>query len=184
MNGLALEMMNWAHIHLVLTHIPIIGIGAIIAFFLVGKVRGSQELQWVSLQLLVALALVSIAVYLTGSPASHQVQNQLGVSRELIQPHSNAADFSFTGLEVLGAFSLVILIKFWKQAAFPPRLAALWLILAAIVFGLLLWTAGLGGKIRHPEIGAARDTIQHPTLPRTSSYNPETISSPTQIISA
>jgi hypothetical protein len=146
---------NWAHVHLVLTHIPVIGLGAIIAFFLIGRFRGSQELQWISLQMFVALALVSIAVYLTGSPASHQMREEPGVSRELIRQHSNAADFSFTGIEVLGALSLAALVKYWKQAAVPPRLVAALLAIAAVVLGLLLWTAGLGGKIRHPEIGRA-----------------------------
>lgn len=144
-------MLNWAHIHLILTHIPVIGVGVIIAFFLAGKMRGSRELQWVSLQMLVALALVSVAVYLTGSPASHQLQ-KLGVSREIIHRHSQSADFSFTAIETLGAISLGILVKFRFTRQFPTRLGSAWLALALITFGLMAWTASLGGRIRHPEI--------------------------------
>jgi hypothetical protein len=109
---------NWAHIHLVLTHIPVIGIGAILAFFLVGRIRRSDEVQWISLQMFVALALVSIAVYLTGSPASHQMREVPGVSRDLIRNHSDAADFAFTGVEVLGALALALLVKFWGRRLF------------------------------------------------------------------
>jgi hypothetical protein len=146
---------NWAHIHLVLTHVPVIGIGAILAFFLVGRIRRSDEVQWISLQMFVALALVSIAVYLTGSPASHQMREVPGVSRDLIRNHSDAADFAFTGVEVLGALALALLVKFWGQAAVPTRLLDAILVLAVIVLGLLIWTTGLGGRIRHPEIGRA-----------------------------
>jgi uncharacterized membrane protein len=105
--------------------------------------------------MLVALALVSIAVYLTGSPASHQMREVPGISRDLIRNHSDAADFAFTGIELLGALSLAILLKFWRQAAIPTRLSDAILALALIVFGLLIRTADLGGKIRHPEIGGA-----------------------------
>lgn len=103
----------------------------------------------------VALALVSIAIYLTGSPASHQMRQVPGVSLDVIRNHSNAADFAFTGVEVLGAFSLALLVKFWRRAVVPARLSDAILVLALIVFGLFIWTAGLGGKIRHPEIGGA-----------------------------
>jgi quinol-cytochrome oxidoreductase complex cytochrome b subunit len=87
--------MNWAHVHLMLTHIPVIGIGAILAFLVLGVIRRSREIQWASLQLFVALALLSIAVYLSGSPANHQVRDLPGFTRSVIHRHSTAADFAF-----------------------------------------------------------------------------------------
>jgi hypothetical protein len=167
-------MLNWAHIHLVLNHIPVIGIGVVIAFLLAGSVRGSRELEWVSLQMFVALALLTIPVYLTGSPASHQMRELPGVSRETIHQHSSAADFAFWTMEALGAFSLGALVKFRVPAAVPARLIAALLALALAVLGLMIWTANLGGRIRHPEIGAwnaAEQTglafsVRIPFLPR------------------
>jgi hypothetical protein len=145
--------LNWAHIHLVITHIPVIGIGMLIAFLLAGKLRGSREVEWVSLQMFVALALLSIVVYLTGSPASHQMREMPGISVETIHVHSKAADFAFWALEVLGALSLGVLVKFRSAEAVPPRLGNGLLALALVVLALMIWTANLGGKIRHPEIG-------------------------------
>lgn len=113
--------------------------------------RGSREVQWVSLEMFVALALVSIAVYLTGSPASHQLQ-KIGVSHEIIHRHSQSADFSFTAIEVLGAMSLAILVKFRITHQIPTRFGTAWLALALVTLGLLAWTATLGGRIRHPEV--------------------------------
>jgi hypothetical protein len=147
--------LNWAHVHLVITHVPVIGIGVIIAFLFVGKLRGSLEVEWVSLQMFVALALFSIVVYLTGSPASHQMREMPGISREIIHVHSKAADFAFWTMEVLGAFSLGVIVKFRGAAAVPARLRNALLGLALVVLALMIWTANLGGKIRHPEIGAA-----------------------------
>jgi hypothetical protein len=147
--------MNWAHVHLMLTHIPVIGVGAILAFLLVGVIRGSREIEWASLQLFVALALLSIAVYLSGSPANHQVRDLPGFSRSVIHRHSTAADFAFWSLEALGALSLGALYWYRTSAAVPPRVIAGLLFIGFVVLLLMGWTANLGGKIRHPEIGTA-----------------------------
>ena len=152
-------MVNWAHVHLVLTHVPVIGIAAIIAFLVVGKLRGSRDIEWVSLQLLVALAIVSIAVYLSGSPASHQMRELPGISREVIHRHSSAADFAFWALEILGAASLGAIVKYRSPADVPKSVMNVLLALAVVVLILMTWTANLGGRIRHPEIGGLR-TVQ------------------------
>ncbi len=147
-------MVNWAHVHLMFTHIPVIGIGAILAFLLVGVFRGSREIEWASLQLFVALALLSIVVYLSGSPANHQVRDLPGFSRDVIHRHSTAADFAFWSLEILGALSLGALYRFRSSMAVPPRVITVFLVVGFVVMVLMAWTANLGGKIRHPEIGA------------------------------
>jgi hypothetical protein len=151
--------MNWAHVHLILTHIPVIGVGAILAFLLVGVIRGSREIEWVSLQLLVALALVSIAVYLSGSPANHQVRDLPGFTRSVIHRHSTAADFAFWSLEILGMLSLGALYRFRVAEAVPARFITVLLVVGLVVLLLMGWTANLGGKIRHPEIGTAILTL-------------------------
>ncbi len=147
--------MNWAHIHLMLTHIPVIGVGAILAFLLVGVIRGSREIEWASLQLFVALALVSIVVYLSGSPANHQVRDLPGFARSVIHRHSTTADFAFWSMEILGALSLGALYRFRNSAAVPGAVITALLFIGFVVMLLMGWTANLGGKIRHPEIGAA-----------------------------
>jgi hypothetical protein len=140
------------------THIPVIGIGAIIVFLLVGKISGSREIEWASLQMFVALALLSIVVYLTGSPANHQMRDLPGVSREVIHRHSTAADFAFWSLEGLGALSLAAIYRFRSAAVVPVRIITVLLALAFVVLLLMIWTANLGGRIRHPEIGVASAT--------------------------
>ena len=152
--------MNWAHVHLMLTHVPVIGIGAILAFLLVGVLRGSREIEWASLQLFEALALLSIVVYLSGSPANHQVRDLPGFSRSVIHRHSTAADFAFWSLEILGALSLGALYRFRNSMSVPPRFVTVLIVVGFVVMVLMAWTANLGGKIRHPEIGAGIATQQ------------------------
>jgi uncharacterized membrane protein len=147
-------VLNWTHIHLMLNHVPVIGLGVPIAFLLTDWVRKSRKLEWLSLQMFVVFAVLTIPVYLTGSPASHQMREMPGISREIIHRHSSAADFSFATMEGLGVFSLCALYKYRSSAAIPPGLTAVLLALALTVLGLMIWTANLGGKIRHSEIGA------------------------------
>jgi uncharacterized membrane protein len=148
-------VLNWAHVHIAINHLPVIGIIVVIALLGLGLWRKSRELEWASLEMFVALALLAIPVYLTGSPASKQLQ-ALGVSRETIHPHSDAADFALAGIEVLGALSLGALIKFRRQPLIPTRIAIGLLALAVVVLAMMARTANLGGKIRHPEIESSR----------------------------
>lgn len=143
---------NWAHIHLMLTHIPVIGVGVIILFFCVGRVRGNLAIERLSMEMFVALACLSVAVYLSGSPANLQMRERPGISRQKIHDHSQAADFAFWSMETLGALSLAVLLKFKGEPSVPNRFLTAILVLSIIVFALMLWTATLGGKIRHPEI--------------------------------
>src|ERR1700688_2595306 len=148
-------MLNCTHIHLMLNHIPVIGLAVPIVLLLIAWVRKDRRLEWLSTQMFVVFSLLTIPVYLTGSPASHKMREVPGISLEIIHRHSNAADFAFWTLEGLGALSLWTLYKFRSSAAVPPRLTAALLALALTALGLMIWTANLGGKIRHPEIGAS-----------------------------
>jgi len=149
-------MLNWTHIHLMINHVPVIGLAVPIALLLIDRVRKNQKLEWLSLQMFVVFAVLTIPVYLTGSPASHKMREMPGISQEVIHLHSSAADFAFWAMEGLGAFSLGMLYKFRSSATVPPRLTAYVLALALTTLGLMIWTANLGGKIRHPEIAAFR----------------------------
>ena len=147
--------MNWTHIHLMLNHVPVIGLAVPIVLLFIDRVRKNRKLEWLSLQMFVVFAVLSIPVYLTGSPASHKMREMPGISIETIHRHSNAADFAFWTMEGLGALSLCALYKFRSSEAVPPRISAALFALAVAALGLMIWTAELGGKIRHPEIAAS-----------------------------
>jgi hypothetical protein len=144
-------MLNWTHIHLMINHLPVIGLAVPIALLLVDRARKNRKLEWLRLQMFVVFALLAIPVYLTGSPANHKMREMPGISRDAIHRHSNAADFAFWTMEGLGAISLFALYKFRSSQTAPPRLAAALLVLALVTLALMIWTADLGGKIRHSQ---------------------------------
>jgi len=60
---------NYAHIHLMLTHVPVIGIGGVILLLIIAALRKSNELMNMALIFAILLSLVTIPVYLTGEPS-------------------------------------------------------------------------------------------------------------------
>jgi hypothetical protein len=148
--------MSWAHIHLALTHVPVIGLLIVLLLLVVARLRRSAELKRVSYGLLVLLAAATLVVYLTGEPAEELVENLPGFSEALVERHEEVALIATIGMGVLGLVALVGLIRFRA-----PRIAPAWydrglLLLALLMGGVMAWTANLGGQIRHSEIRADR----------------------------
>ena len=146
--------MSWTHIHLALSHVPVIGILIVLLLFTVATLRRSTELMRVSYALLVLLAATAVVVYLTGEPAEELVENLPGFSEPLVERHEEVALIATIGMVALGLVALVGLIRFRG-----PRIAPAWygrgvLLLVLLMGGVIAWTANLGGQIRHSEIRA------------------------------
>ena len=146
--------MNWAHIHLMLNHIPVLGTVFGLALLAWGLWRRNDPLQRAALFTFVAVAIVAIPVYLTGEPAEAVVENLVGTAETAIEAHEEAALLSFIAMEVLGALALAALAL--SRTRFNPALVVRGaLAVALLTGGLMAWTANLGGRIRHGELRAA-----------------------------
>jgi hypothetical protein len=152
--------MNYAHIHLILNHMPVLGIGFGIVLMIYGFIRKSDEVKRVSLGVFVLAALITIPVYLTGEPAEEVVENLAGVSEAFIDPHQDWGFQSLILMEITGALALLNLIFFGHS--FGKKFLLVTSLGSIIAAGSIFWTANLGGKIRHTEIrdGAAQSVNQ------------------------
>ena len=145
--------MSGAHIHLLLNHIPVIGIFIGFLVFALGVWRRNDSWTRLALGLFAAVALVAVATMLTGESAEEAVENLPGVSESLIEPHEEAAKLAAIGAYVLGAISLAALV--WVRRRPLPRVLTVTVLpVALLVTGLMAYTANLGGQIRHTEIRA------------------------------
>jgi hypothetical protein len=144
--------MNAAHAHLILNHLPVLGIPFGLFTLLWGIFRRSDEVKRLALLVFLLAGLSAIPVFLTGDEADDIVEDVPGISSIAISEHEDAAKFSLASGLVLATLALAAFVLYgWKPAA---GRALLWvcLVAALAVAGLFAWTANLGGHIRHPEI--------------------------------
>ncbi|MFB6273830.1 MAG: hypothetical protein ABEL51_13130 [Salinibacter sp.] len=144
--------MTAAHWHLVLNHIPLLGIFFGAGLLAYGLGRGQEAVQRASLGLLAVAGLAIIAVYLTGEPAEEVVEGSAGVSHNAIEAHEEFGGYAL----IAGIATSVAALGTLLHGALRRRLvrwtAVATLVMALVSFGLIGYTANLGGKISHPEL--------------------------------
>lgn len=143
---------NWAHVHIMINHIPVIGLMGILLLLLYAVFRRSEEVKMVSFGALVLIALMTIAVFFTGQAAEDMAKKIPGVTENDIGRHEEAAVLSLTGIEISGTLALIGLILRRRRGSMPKWNVIAVLVLSLISSGIVLYTANLGGEIRHTEI--------------------------------
>jgi len=144
--------MNWAHVHLMINHIPVIGIFGALLLFVYALLKKSEELKMVSLGIFVLIALIMIPVFFTGEAAENVVKKIPGVTETYIGRHEEFAEYSITVMEILGTVCLLCLYFIFKSGTVPKWLLTIVLLLALLTAAVVGLTANLGGQIRHTEI--------------------------------
>lgn len=144
--------MSPAHIHLLITHLPIFGsfIGSLVlAYAIIVK---SNETKIAAYGTLVLSTFGAGISYLTGEGAEEVVEEIPGVVESAIETHENFALIALIGIIILGFLSLLGLISILKKSIYANKIAIVVLIAAITSFGLVAITGYLGGKIRHTEL--------------------------------
>lgn len=144
---------NWAHIHIMLNHIPIIGVPIIAILLLVAFIRNDRSLSILAHWLLVAISAICTIVYLTGYGA-HKELHELGLDHKIMLPHHEFSIWALASVLALGAWSIHYnyqLKRNHHQFNFK-RMISISLIGALLTSILLSITANMGAKINHPEI--------------------------------
>src|ERR1700688_96370 len=104
--------MNFAHLHLLLNHFPIIGTIVGLGLFLVSLVGKHEDLRRASLIIFPAMALVAILAFFSGVGAQGAIRKTPGVSEALIERHQGVAMLALLFMEITGALALAGL---WKS---------------------------------------------------------------------
>jgi hypothetical protein len=146
--------MSLVHLHLLLNHVPAVGMPLVLALLVLAVWRRSAELARAALGLTVALAAVTLGVYLTGESAEALVERLADFDASLVERHEAVAYSSVVTLSIAGAASLAALVWF-RRRALPRTLLTLGVVYSVVACGLLAVTAGLGGQIRHTELRGA-----------------------------
>ena len=146
--------MNPAHLHLMLNHLPVIGVPLVGALLAWALIRGSRELYRTALGAAVVVAALTYPVFLTGEPAEDRVEDTAWASKDLIHEHEERAEAALIAVLVTGAIAAFGLWQSRGGRESSRVIGGLTLTGLAIGAGLLAWTALAGGPIRHDEIRA------------------------------
>jgi hypothetical protein len=140
-----------AHWHLILSHLPVLGVPFGAALLAIGVWRRNLTLQRAGLVTLVLAGVASGLAYLTGESAEHAIENMAGRPESLIEPHEEAA---LAGLIATGLLACLAAAALWlmRRGRFGPSWGWVTMTLAIGVSLTLAWVAMLGGRISHPEI--------------------------------
>ena len=144
--------MDAVHIHLLLTHFPIIGTLLGVAILAYGLFFKNDAIQKLSLLIFIAMALVAIPVFLTGEGAEEAVENLPGVTEKIIHEHEELAETAIWFMGILGILAIVNWYALFKNYSFAKLLTIVTLFVSLITFGFYAKVGNLGGQIRHTEI--------------------------------
>ena len=151
------KVMNQTHIHLLITHLPIVGT-ALGAFVLIhGLWKRNQGTLIAAYNVLIVSAIGAGIAYATGEGAEETIEHLKGISKYLIEDHEESALVSLIALILTGGVSLIGLFATLKNTSQVRRIALIVRAVSLISFGLIARTGYLGGQIRHSEIRT--DTI-------------------------
>lgn len=146
--------MNFAHLHLLLNHVPTVGAVVALGLLILAYARRNTHLQLAGLEVLVLIAILTLPAYLTGLAAHLEQRDLPDFSESAVRTHHDAALAGFALTELAG---FVAWIALWQsrrgraaRGIVPAATVLLFLALA-----LMGRAANLGGEIRHPEIRAA-----------------------------
>ena len=147
--------MDSAHLHLVITHLPIYGsiLGALVLLY--GMITKSNHTRMAGYFVLLAAALGGIIAFTTGEGAEETVEKIQGIGKSLIEDHEEFAELTLIGIIGLAVVSTAGLLFTWKNWKFAWEINLLVLAVSFVCVGLVSWTGYLGGQIRHTEIGNA-----------------------------
>lgn len=143
--------MNPVQLHLILTHVPVLGTVFGIFLFGLALVKRSEEVKRTGALVFVLSGLIALPTYFSGDSADAFLAKAHG---DIVEQHEEIAAVALGAALVLGVFSLAGLLLFRKGRIFPNWYTGLALVFAVATFAVMAFTANLGGKIRHIEIRA------------------------------
>ncbi len=144
--------MNWAHVHLLLNHIPVLGGIASMGLVLLAVRKNDKSITLLCFRFMILVGVLSLPVYFTGEPAEKVIEHLPGFSESLVENHEDLALYSLFTTEFLALIGIYGLFKFKKNSQVTRNFWMITILVALVNMGLMLVTANYGGKIRHTEI--------------------------------
>lgn len=146
--------MNDAHFHMVVNHVPIVGILFGIGILVTGMILRNMSLKNTAFVLFVVSAIFAAMSMYSSEGAEELVEDMPNIGHQIIHEHEEIAEKFAIIIYATGFFGLLSLFASYKKHRFATIFSYTTLALA-LVAGLLTKSVGTtGGEIRHTEIRA------------------------------
>jgi len=149
-----------AHAHLLLNHVPTLGLVFAVALFLLSLVRNNDELLRASLAALFLVAIMAFPTFMTGYAARLAIRSRPGFSQTLTDAHQGAAVMALIVIEITGAGAWAALWQQRRHGRSRKWTLISVVLLSLVALGLVTRAANMGGDISHPEIRFMQDLHQ------------------------
>lgn len=141
--------------HLLLNHVPLIGLVFGLVFFVAGWMRSSDQALRAGLRLFLAMGIVVVSVVGSGLGSATILANAAWLDADALSNHRLAGILTLVVLVGLGTLCGVALFRSTRDGrVMSVRLRIAVLLLAVTAFGGNIWTAYLGGSLRHSELAS------------------------------
>ena len=147
--------MNAPHIHLLINHLPIIGLIIGVMVVISGLLLKKHAVSTVGLWITMVAGISSYPTMYSGGAAEHYMEekeSEYDLNHDLIHEHEEAAELAFWPCLVTGILAGLALFGGHKSHKHTKK-AEILVVFIGIIAIILVGKAGLtGGQIRHPEI--------------------------------
>ena len=151
--------MTAIQIHLLLNHVPVFGTLLGLIILAVGILSKNDTVNKVAFYILTGTAILVVHVYFSGDNAEESLK-QYGIGREQIKPHDQSSKLASVAVLFTGILSGASLLKTSKGKSSARAFSVATLLTGLVAAGLIIYTARLGGQIRHPEIDGSIDKVK------------------------
>jgi uncharacterized membrane protein len=167
---------DWAHIHILLNHFPVIlAITGMLAVLL-AMLRGQRAIWIYGAVSLTLAAITVIPTYFTGEPAEHALNRPWYIARGVIHTHEDASKIASLLVLLAGLVAAVAwrrLVRYPREVRMPGSLRTALIVTALAAAGAIGYSSWLGGRIVHdspvllgpPPAGFVRPGAPPPATP-------------------
>jgi hypothetical protein len=144
----------WSHFHIILNHVPSIGLVIGLGFFVLGLLWNNDVMKRGALVVFTICGIVAVPTYVTGASSMWALTDPplTYISMAAINAHRDMALWTLFALAATGVTAWIQLWRYRYIARFTTNSMYLTLVFAVISLGLIAETGHRGGQINHPEI--------------------------------
>lgn len=145
------QSMNWAYLHLVFNHFPIVGMIIGTSLLICGLMFKNNGIQISGLGTIVFASLMAGVAYSTGDPAKDMVKELPSVANSLMNRHEDIAAISMYLIIPAGLLAALTIYSILKKEKSISFLILITFVISLIATSTMVYTGFTGGQIRHSE---------------------------------